>query len=448
MRRRLTPALALGVCALLATALPAHAQPRADTGTYGTKAVYAPQQNPRTYAHAPKGFTPVFTQLVSRHGSRAATDGEDGALVIDLWKKADAQGQLTAKGRAFGPLVEQLLAAMEKVGYGNLSARGKSELSGDADRMSARLPALFGRIAKDGEKIDVVTSGQTRAIDSGTEFTSELAALNPELKPLIGPSRTDKDLLYFHKAAGGAAYRDYIDTDQRLAATLAAVREQPATHRAARAILRGLFTDAFVDSLGDADGSDVAAAQAVYNLYAIAPAMSQESPDGHSWHLERYVPHSAAAWFGYLGDAEDFYEKGPGFTGSDITYKMAEPLLDDLFTQVEAVRAGTSDRGAVLRFTHAEEIIPLAALMRLPGSTVAAAPDRPYTYKNNPWRGAEVSSLGANIQWDVFRKGGTYLVRMLYNEKETAFRAGCTPVAKGSTFYDLDELESCFGRTS
>lgn len=55
--------------------------------------------------------------------------------------------------------------------------------------------------------------------------------------------------------------------------------------------------------------------------------------------------------------------------------------------------------------------------------------------------------MAANIQWDVFRKGDTYLARMLYNEKETAFKAGCAPMAKGSAFYDLDELERCFGRT-
>lgn len=43
---------------------------------------------------------------------------------------------------------------------------------------------------------------------------------------------------------------------------------------------------------------------------------------------------------------------------------------------------------------------------------------------------------------------GTTLVRMLYNEKETAFKAGCRPVDKGSKFYALDELERCFARTS
>lgn len=439
--RRLSPALAL--CALLAAALPSQAadQP-AHYDSYGTKAPYAPGQNPRTYQRPPTGFTPVFTENVSRHGSRAATDSEDGDLVLALWDKAAAEGQLTRRGEEFGPQVRALLDAMAKVGYGNLSERGKQEMRSTARRTQQRLPGLFARIVRDGEKIDVVSSGQGRAVDSADQYTGALAETDPALKPLIGPTRTDKDLLYFHKAAGGAAYRDYIANDQRLASTLKSITDQPRTHEAARGVLRRIFKDAFVDLITD----QVTAARAVYNLYAIAPAMSEESPDGRGWGMDRYLSHRDAAWFGYLADTEDFYEKGPGFADSDITYKMAGVLLDDLFKQVEAKRAGTGGFGAELRFTHAEEIIPLAALMGLPGSTKPAAPEQPYTYADNPWRGASVAPLGANIQWDVFEKDGRYLVRMLYNEKETPFKAACRPVSKGSKFYDLDELERCFGR--
>ncbi|WP_405737443.1 histidine phosphatase family protein [Streptomyces sp. NBC_00028] len=442
--RAIPAALALGT--LLVAALPAQAahQP-AHATSYGTKATYSPGQSAHSYQRPPAGFTPVFTENVSRHGSRAASDSEDGDLILALWDKARAAGQLTGKGKEFGPRVRALQAAMAKVGYGNLSGRGEQEMRDTAARMHQRLPSLFAGIAADGEKIDVVSSGQGRAIDSANEYAGELAAADPALKPLIGETRTDKDLLYFHKAAGGAAYRDYIDNDQRLAATLKSVTDQPRTHEAARSVLRRLFADSFVAQLSAAD--QVAAAEAVYNLYAIAPAMSEESPDGRGWGMQRYISSTDAAWFGYLSDAEDFYEKGPGFADSDITYKMADVLLDDFFQQVEAKKAGTSTLGAELRFSHAEEIIPLAALMGLPGSTEPVTAQRPYTYATNPWRGAAVSPLGANIQWDVFQKGDRWLVRMLYNEKETAFKAGCTPLAKGSTFYDLDELERCFGRS-
>ncbi|WP_329339445.1 histidine phosphatase family protein [Streptomyces sp. NBC_00663] len=442
--RAIPAALALGT--LLVAALPAQAAHHpAHATSYGTKATYSPRQSAHSYQRPPAGFTPVFTENVSRHGSRAASDSEDGDLILTLWDKARTAGQLTGKGEEFGPRVRALQAAMAKVGYGNLSGRGEQEMRDTAARMRQRLPSLFAKIAADGQKIDVVSSGQGRAIDSADAYAGELAAADPALKPLIGETRTDKDLLYFHKAAGGAAYRDYIDNDQRLAATLKSITDQPRTQEAARSVLRRLFADAFVEQLSSAD--QVAAAEAVYNLYAIAPAMSEESPDGRGWGMQRYISTTDAAWFGYLSDAEDFYEKGPGFADSDITYKMADVLLDDFFQQVEAKKAGTSTLGAELRFSHAEEIIPLAALMGLPGSTEPVTEQQPYTYATNPWRGAAVSPLGANIQWDVFRKGDRWLVRMLYNEKETAFKANCTPIAKGSTFYDLDDLERCFGRS-
>lgn len=442
--KRLAPALAL--CALLAAALPAQAADgsahHGRRDSYGTKAPYEPGRS--AHQRAPAGYVPVFTENVSRHGSRAATDGEDADLVLALWDRAEAAGRLTRAGREYGPTVRALKAAMERVGYGELSGRGRTELRETAGRLAERLPSLFAGIVRDGEKIDVVSSGQGRAVDSGDVFAAALAAADPGLKPLIGPTRTDRDLLYFHKADGGAAYRDYIENDQRLAATLKALTDQPRTHRAASSVLRGLFTAPFVDGLSDADR--VAAAQAVYNLYAIAPAMSEESPGGRGWNLEHTLSARDAEWFGYLSDTEDFYEKGPGFSGSDITYRMAGVLLDDFFAKAEGVRDGTGDLGAELRFTHAEEIIPLAALMGLPGSTAPVTGAHPYTWAGNPWRGAEVAPLASNIQWDVFRKGHRFLVRMLYNEKEIPFKSACRPVARGSVFYDLDELERCFGR--
>lgn len=445
-RLRLTPALALG--ALVLTALPAHADASghlAHRDSYGTKATYEPQQSAHGYQRPPAGFTPVFTENVSRHGSRSATDSEDGDLILALWDEAQAAGQLTGKGEEFGPKVRALQAAMAKVGYGDLSGRGKEEIHDTAVRMAERLPSLFSKIAADGEKIDVVSSGQGRAVDSANIYAGALADTDPSLTSLIGATRTDKDLLYFHKADGGAAYRDYIANDQRLASTLKSITDQPRTHKAAGSVLRRLFKADFVAGLGADD--QVAAATAVYNLYAIAPAMSEESPDGKGWGMERYLSHSDADWFGYLSDTEDFYEKGPGFADSDITYKMAGVLLDDFFKQIEAKKAGTSTLGAELRFTHAEEIIPLAALMGLPGSTQGVTEAEPYTYADNPWRGASVAPLGSNIQWDVYEKNGRYLVRMLYNEKETAFKASCRPISKGSKFYDLNELEKCFGRS-
>ncbi|MFF7307376.1 hypothetical protein [Streptomyces sp. NPDC008137] len=66
--------------------------------------------------------------------------------------------------------------------------------------------------------------------------------------------------------------------------------------------------------------------------------MSEESLGGKGWGMERYISRGDAAWFGHLSDVEDFYEKGPSFADSEITYKMADVLLDDFSKQVEAKR--------------------------------------------------------------------------------------------------------------
>ncbi|MFJ2112908.1 histidine-type phosphatase [Streptomyces sp. NPDC087850] len=446
MRRVTAPvAIALALSALLPGAGAAQASGKGEGkeggGYYATKTPYRPLESARGYQRVPQGFVPVFTENVSRHGSRAATDSADGDLILGVWRRAESEGRLTRLGAGFGGEVRGLLDAMEKVGYGNLSARGKQEIRDTADRLRERLPGLFDRMSENSERIDVVSSGKGRAVDSGTNFVDALVASDPKLGPLVDPARTDADLLYFHKSAGGAAYRDYIENDARLATTLKKIREQPRTFTAARNVLRKIFTPAFVDGMDPADQVD--AARSVYDLYSIAPSMRAEG----DWQLGRYIDAKDAVWFAYLDDAESFYENGPGFKGDDITYRMADVLLDDFFRQIEEKKSGKSKFGAVLRFTHAEEIMPLAALMKLPGSEEQATESAPYTYANNSWRGSSVAPMAANIQWDVFRNGrGDYLVRMLYNEKQTAFKDGCRPVSKNSYFYGLGELERCFGR--
>uniref|UniRef100_A0AAU3H2N7 Uncharacterized protein n=1 Tax=Streptomyces sp. NBC_01401 TaxID=2903854 RepID=A0AAU3H2N7_9ACTN len=107
MQKRTTAtALALAASVLLTAALPAQAKAGSSGssgssgfyGFYGTKTTYAPQQDLRTYEQAPKGFAPVFTETVSRHGSRAASDSEDGDRILALWERARSEGQLTRTG--------------------------------------------------------------------------------------------------------------------------------------------------------------------------------------------------------------------------------------------------------------------------------------------------------------------------------------------------------------
>ncbi|MFJ8627008.1 histidine-type phosphatase [Kitasatospora sp. NPDC093550] len=414
---------------------------------YGTKTPYAPPESANHYQRPPRGFSPVFTENVARHGSRAMSDGKDGEAVLALLRKGEAQDALTGLGEDLGPQVRSLLDAASGLGFGNLSARGAQEHRQTALRMEQRLPSLFEKIAAEHEPVVVETSGVARAVASAGAFTGGLTEGDPALAGLIKPPVTDRNLLYFHKQPQNADYQAYLASDPDLAAVLATIDADPRTAEAAQHVVARLFQDDFATALPTAD--QISFARSLYQLFASAPDLSVEAPDVD---LTRFLAPRDARWFAYLDDAEEFYQKGPAFGGRTITYKMAGVLLDDLLAQATAKADGSSDKGAVLRFTHAEEIEPLAALMGLPGSTEPAEPagsGEPYSYRNNPWRGAEVAPMAANIQWDLFAntpadgRPATYLVRMLYNERETAFGPSCTPVSRGSHFYDLDELKRC-----
>ena len=451
MKRTLASSAALAAALVAAAILsgdPASARPdQSVRHFYTTKTPYAPQERLSDYQSPPKGFVPVFAENVVRHGSRAMTDGDDGDAVLAVLRNAQAQGALTKLGTQLGPQVQTLLAGASSIGFSNLAGRGEQEQQGIAQRMERRLPALFSAIVAKKEPIEVVTSGVARTVASAGAFTSSLASGDPALTGLIQAPVTNKDLLYFHKQPQNADYQAYLDSDPDLAAVIPKIDGKPATAKAAKHVVSRLFDGAFAAAMSADD--QISFSRSLFELYSAAPDLSVEAP---SVNLDPFLPPEDAHWFAYLDDAEEFYASGPAFKGRTITYGMAGVLLDDLFAKAEAKADGTGGSGAVLRFTHAEEVEPLAVLLGLPGSTKGAALDRPYSYQNNPWRGASVAPMAANVEWDLYAgtprhgKGTEYLVRMLYNEKETAFKASCAPVSHGSHFYDLNELKRCYGK--
>jgi hypothetical protein len=367
----------------------------------------------------------VYTESVARHGSRALSSFKYDSLTTQIWEQARSEGALTRLGKTLGPEVAKLTAANQKLGYGNLTGQGADQHRGIGSRVVERLRSLFGRVDAGSDTIAVESSGEARATASGEAFEKGLLAADPRLAShLSADIQKDPDTLYFHKSAANADYQAYED-GPAVTAAVARITDQPRSHTVARRTLERIYTHGFVDRLaagryhfvdgGDGDttvDNEVDAAMMLYNLYIIAPDMTDEV----SVDFTRYITSTDARWFAYLLDAEDFYSKGPAFRGSDITFRMATPLLDDFLDSMDARLAG-SHTAATFRFAHAETIIPFAALLGLPGSTQQVTPKHPYTYATNAWRGETVTPMAANVQWDVFRNAhGRAIVRMLYNE--------------------------------
>ncbi len=361
-------------------------------------------------------------------------------------------------------------------------------------------------------QIVYASSGVNRTIDSAGFFTQSLIANNSALKPLIIPSASltaypankpvaqaagiNRFLLYFHKLAAktdlvsattdpyyttytnSLLYQAYL-TNTNMVSKVNALLTSPAAKANASAVLLRLFTQDFVNKIDNGtytfanlatftftsdDGKYMAtvsststtptiqsltdAANELYGFYNIAPEMTTEL---NNLDFTQYIPDAQAGYLAYLDDVQSYYQKGPGITeDSPITYKMAQILEDDFFNEVDAIAKGNMSHGAVLRFTHAEEIIPFATLLGLQIAATSTANANNYTYDNNAWRGSSFGS-GANVQWDVYSDGnGNLLVRMLYNEQETDFKPACDSAryATGSHYYTYSGLKTCYNHVA
>ncbi|WP_322079410.1 histidine-type phosphatase [Burkholderia cepacia] len=482
---------------------------------YQTKTPYRPQQDAATYEAPPAGYAPVYTELVARHGSRGLSGFKYDGAIYAMLVKAEADGALTALGAQLkadtyammkaNALLGYGVAGISTPGYGNLTQTGIREHQQLAARLAQRLPALF---AAGNRQIVVVNSGQDRAVDSSTFFSSSLVAAQPALAPAITlpaapagypasapvaqPAGTNRFLLYFHSLKpatdlvtdtgnpyystyqASQAYQAYAN-DAAVAAKLNAIKAAPQAADVAQTVLSALVSQAFIAKLGtsgytfantgtyaftSADGkftntlkgdgktkiaTAVDAVNVLYNLLQVAPAMTAET-GGVT--MEKYIGAEQAQYLAYLQDAEDYYQKGPGVQEANpVTYRMAKVLQDDFFGEVDAIARGDLTRAAKLRFTHAEIMIPFASIMNLKNVFVPTPQAQTYTYANNPWRGDQVSPMAANMQWDVYRNGSRLIVKMLYNERETDFQAACdgAKLTPGSHFYDYAGLKQCYG---
>lgn len=484
----------------------------APAGDYATKTAYQPRQSADSYEAPPAGFAKVYAGLVARHGTRGLSSMKYDDAVLNLWTRAQADGALTALGRQLGPDVEKIMRAnfvlgwgvpgIGTPGYGNLTQVGIAEHRQLAARLAQRDAELFAGQTFEGRprQVEVLHSGQDRAVDSSQFFAASLAASAPAVAGAIAPAAVDRFQLYPHKLSATtdavadaasvraavlaasldyqryAAAKDAAGFGAEAAAKVAAARAAPEVRSRARAVLERLFTPAFIDKLdagtyafsnngtrtfASADGrftstltgdgktriqSAVDAAALLYELYIIAPGLRQET-GGVS--LDAYLPAEYAPTFAYLQDIDDFYGKGPAASEyGGVTTRFTQALLQDFFDEVGRIAQGRMDRVARLRFTHAEVMIPFIARLGLRNASTPVPRAQTYAYASNPWRGEDVSPMATNVQWDVVRDGrGTVLVKMLFNEQEVDFPGTCEAArhAGGSHYYRFDGLRRCYG---
>lgn len=444
--------IALSLCCLVGCGQPESLQERKDSMNssvlLGSKTPYQPQQAWQDYSYAPAGFDAVMVQHVARHGSRVLSSPGDDDLAYQLWLAAKQANALTDMGETLGPVLQQLIAVHKDIGYGSLSELGRQEHRDMAARMLQRHPALFEQAIQKNQRIAVLHSGRVRAAQSAEAFLENWSAVKPALVALAEPMRADQQTLYFNKAEGSEGYNDYRDNDPRLKRILDGLMADESTQQTARALLERLFSADFLDRIDagelrfqldyddDTIASSVDAAMVMYSLLSITSNMPTEG----DWQFERFVPEPYALWFAELDDADSFYGRGPGFSGEDITYRLAGNLVTDMLNRIEH----STDEVAAVRFTHAQVLMPLAAFLGIKNASEGLPETTIFSYQNSSWRSALVSPMSANVQWGVYRNAeGVTLIHSLHHEKETQLKSACQPYPGTRYFYQLTELKRC-----
>lgn len=378
-----------------------------------------------------------------------------------------------------------------------------------AARMSALLSNVVATAKSSPRQLIVSTSGVNRAIDSSNFFIASLSNALPGLAPLIVNSAPltaypvtkpvaqapgiNRFELYFHKLnaktdlpsatdpyypiyQSSLQYQSFLASDPTMVAKVNSLVYSSSSYATSHTVLYTLFTPAFIAALdsgvtsytntgtytftssdgkftntitGDgatAINNAVDAANSLYAVYSITPAMINEVPID----MGKYFPAGTVATFGYLSDVQDFYQKGPSITEeAPITYQMSQYLLEDFFNEGIAIAAGNLAHSAKLRFTHAEIMIPFEEKLGIPSASMSVPEASNYTWATNPWRGENDAPLAGNIQWDFFTNGSTLLVKMYFNEQETDFPSTCEfaryLTGTQSHYYTFSGLRTCYG---
>ena len=387
---------------------------------------------------APDGFEPVFAEHVARHGARSLTDGELLDDTIALWEEARDADALTSAGKRFGPDARALRAAMDKIGFGQLSTLGKEEMQGIGARTGKRLSGMFDAAIEDGAKVELIDSEKERAVDSAKNFSVGLSSTQPDL--VIEPTKSDEKLLKFD--GENNEYEDFLEdgpwkSEYNRVRKLSGIDGCGGRH--ARAPLRA--------GLRRRHRQEALLRERHLRRLSRRPG---DEPRRRRRHHERLMPAKAAETFAYVDDGRYFYSRGPGVEGEDGSYQAAQILLDDFFDEIDDHLLGRDNnpRAAVYRFAHAEEITPFAALIELPGADEPGKPGETYTYENNDFRVSRIAPLSANIEWVVWAKGDTHIVSVAHNEVPTPVGRDCKPYEDTKNFYELEELSSCLGATA
>lgn len=361
----------------------------------------------------PDSLVPVFINHVGRHGARYPASSANCLALQKILERADSAGTITPLGRQLKALNDEVIA-VSTGRWGALDSVGMAEQAAIATRMFYNFTEVF---SLEGT-VRALSSYSPRSMMSMFSFVHQLDRMNNRLtittstgrvnSALMRPFDVDRDYLEFRRnKTWEPPYAQYF------AATCPT------------SALRRVVGEGF-----DFANSDEARDAAITEYYVLAGLQAMGMPSQMS---KYFTPQEANALWSCFNLRQ--YLQRSASTVSTVPADIAADLVLNLIETTDAFVDGSdTSTCAVLRFGHAETIMPLVSLLKLPGCYYLT---NYYDTVAQHWRDFDVVPMAANLQMIVFRAkaSGHYYVRLDLNEKPVKLRRG-----DDATIYPWGEL--------
>lgn len=354
-------------------------------------------------AEYPDSLVPVFINHVGRHGARYPSSAANCLAMKRALEHADSLGSITPLGRELLALTLNEIE-LSNNRWGALDSLGMAEQEGIATRMFYNYTEIF---STDGGVVKAISSYSPRAMMSMYSFTHRLDRLNNHTtfttstgrinSRLMRPFDLDKDYLDFRKEKSWKpAYDEYVRTACPVSALKRVLGE------------------------GYSYGTDEATRElALVEYYVVAGLQAMGL---HSQMAKFFTTAEANALWSCFNLRQ--YLQRTATTVSSVPADIASDLVLDIIQTTDNFISGEdSNTKAVLRFGHAETLMPLLSLLRLPGCYYLT---NYFDTVAGQWRDFDVVPMAANVQFILFkaRRSGRYYIRIDLNERPVALRKG------------------------
>lgn len=379
---------------------------------------YAYPVNESANTPAPKGYKPFYISHYGRHGSRYLISDRDYQVLRDRLHDADEHGALTARGRELMARVDTIWLEAQGRG-GELSPLGNRQHRAIARRMYSAYPEVFA----DGADIYASSTQVMRCAHSMFAFIEGLKEMNPKLEIPRESGTRDLYFLNYHTP-------ESMQLDSDNGPWYLPFRKFRTANTHSDRLIAEVFSDPSYVKMW------VNPEEFMWQVYWVAVDLqNMETPVSLMDYLtpEELYDMWQVFNFNMFGKCSSYVPAGGAHAANACN------LVRDIVKGADACVAAPGSHGAKLRFGHDGNILPLIALLRLPGGYAEVTEPEDLAAS---WSDYRICPMGANIQIVLFRNpakpDAPVLAKIMLNERETTL-----PIAAAEgPFYRWDDMRA------